>query len=287
MQQALFYVASSFWAGVVHAATPGHGKTIAAAYIVGARGRPVDAVILGVFVTLSHVSGIVLVGGLASIGSSWFIPARTEAILALAMAIVVVGLGLWMLWIQRELFALAFPRLKQSMMASHGHSHAHHHHHHVHNNSGAGQHLHEHDHAEDHTHDDAEGVVWHSHGWGTRHAHRVDLVTWPRPRLSVLITLSLAGGLLPDPAALAILLAALSTGRVVLGLVTGLVFSLGFATALVVVGVVAAQVGRRVLGWLDSVWTVRLQLATTVLIVSMGLWLTAQAIRQFAPSVSL
>src|SRR6202034_4587232 len=93
MQQALFYLASSFWAGVVHAATPGHGKTIAAAYIVGARGRPVDALILGIFVTLSLVSGIVLVGVLASLGSSWLVPARTEAMLALAMALLVLGLG--------------------------------------------------------------------------------------------------------------------------------------------------------------------------------------------------
>ena len=68
MREAVFYILSSFWAGAVHAATPGHGKTIAAAYIVGARGRPIDAVILGVFVTLSHVSGIVLVGVLASLG---------------------------------------------------------------------------------------------------------------------------------------------------------------------------------------------------------------------------
>jgi hypothetical protein len=58
------------WAGAVHAATPGNGKTIAAAYIVGARGKPVDAVILGVFVTLSQTSGIVLVGVLASLGSA-------------------------------------------------------------------------------------------------------------------------------------------------------------------------------------------------------------------------
>ena len=134
---------------------------------------------------------------------------------------------------------------------------------------------------------DAEGVVWHSHGWGTRHAHRLDLVTGERPKLAVLMTLSIAGGILPDPAALAILLAALSTGRVVLGLVTVLVFSLGFAAALVAVGIVAAQVGRRVLGWLDSVWALRLQLATTLLIIGMGCWLTAQAIRQFAPAVSL
>lgn len=106
-------------------------------------------------------------------------------------------------------------------------------------------------------------------------------MTEQRTRLTVLITLSIAGGILPDPAALAILLAALSTGRVVLGLVTVLVFSLGFAATLVAVGVVAAQVGQRVLGWLDSVWALRLQLATTLLIIGMGCWLTSQAAGQF------
>ena len=82
----------------MHAATPGHGKTIAAAYIVGARGRPIDAVILGVFVTLSHTTGIVLVGVLASLGSVWLVPQRVEAYLTLATGLLVVGLGLWMLW---------------------------------------------------------------------------------------------------------------------------------------------------------------------------------------------
>ena len=73
MRELVFYIVSSFWAGAVHAATPGHGKTIAAAYLVGARGKPIDAVILGVFVTLSHTSGIVLVGVLASLGSAWLV----------------------------------------------------------------------------------------------------------------------------------------------------------------------------------------------------------------------
>ncbi|HEY4044147.1 MAG TPA: hypothetical protein VGM32_20200 [Rhodopila sp.] len=285
MHQALFYIASSFWAGVVHAATPGHGKTIAAAYIVGARGRPVDAVILGVFVTLSHVSGIVVVGVLASLGSSWLVPARTEAILALIMGLLVVCLGLWMLWTQRGLIALAFPSRRPHAAHSHGHAHAHHHRPHVH--ADTEQHVHDHGDSGDHEHDDAGGVHWHSHGWGTRHAHRLDVVTGDRPRLAVLVTLSIAGGILPDPAALAILLAALSTGRVVLGLATVLVFSLGFAAALVAVGIVAAHVGRRVLGWLDSVWALRLQLATTLLIIGMGVWLTARAIGPFTPGASL
>ncbi|MFL5279931.1 MAG: hypothetical protein ACJ8AW_02770 [Rhodopila sp.] len=320
MQQALFYLASSFWAGVVHAATPGHGKTIAAAYIVGARGRPVDALILGVFVTLSHVSGIVLVGVLASLGSGWLVPARTEAVLAMAMAALVLGLGLWMLWTQRGLFVLAFPKAPvgrdhahsrahghghghvHSHPHAHSHDHAHSHHHghdheHVHHHADAhalahahshnhcyGEHTYHYDHASDDGHD--HGVVWHSHGWGTQHAHRLDLVTEQRPKLGVLITLSIAGGILPDPAALAILLGALTTGRMVLGLLTVLVFSLGFAATLVAVGVAAAHIGRRVLGWLDSVWAVRLQLATTVLIIGMGVWLTVQAIGQIAPTLA-
>jgi nickel/cobalt transporter (NicO) family protein len=299
MQQALFYLASSFWAGVVHAATPGHGKTIAAAYIVGARGRPVDALILGVFVTLSHVSGIVVVGVLASLGSSWLVPARTEAVLALAMAVLVLGLGLWMLWTQRGLFALAFPGRSHIHDHAHDHHHAHDHghvHHHAHEHEH--EHLHHHARAHAHSHDGHHhhdgppdhhhdnDVVWHSHGWGTRHAHRLDVVTEQRPRLGVLITLSIAGGILPDPAALAILLAALSTGRMVLGLLTVLVFSVGFAATLVAVGVAAAYIGRRVLGWLDSIWAVRLQLATTLLIIGMGVWLTARAIGPFMPVVA-
>ena len=107
MRELLFFVASSFWAGAAHAATPGHGKTIAAAYIVGARGKPIDAVILGIFVTLSHVSGIVLVGVLASLGSTWLRPQRIEAYLAVTVGVLVIVLGLWMLWAQRDLVALA------------------------------------------------------------------------------------------------------------------------------------------------------------------------------------
>src|SRR5260370_27360983 len=107
MGELLFLVASSFWAGAGHAATPGHGKTIAAAYIVGARGKPIDALILGIFVTLSHTSGIVLVGVLASLGSTWLRPQRIEAYLAVAVGVLVIVLGLWMLWAQRDLVALA------------------------------------------------------------------------------------------------------------------------------------------------------------------------------------
>jgi nickel/cobalt transporter (NicO) family protein len=282
MREAVFYILSSFWAGAVHAATPGHGKTIAAAYIVGARGRPIDALILGVFVTLSHVSGIVLVGVLASLGSAWLMPQRIEAWLALAMGVLVIGLGAWMLWLQRELLALAMgepaapaPQAAPggAYRAAPGHDHAHRHDHAPHDHAHLST-MHQHSHGED--------VGWHSHGWGTYHSHRVDLVTDNRPKLAVLLALGIAGGILPDPTALAILLAALASGKVMLGLATVVVFSLGFATTLVVVGVIAAKVGEKILEWLSSIWVVRVQIATTLLILGMGVVLTVRAAYQIA-----
>jgi nickel/cobalt transporter (NicO) family protein len=276
MQELLFFIASSFWAGAAHAATPGHGKTIAAAYIVGARGKPIDAVILGIFVTLSHTSGIVLVGVLASVGSTWLHPQRIEAYLAVAVGLLVIVLGLWMLWAQRDLVALAMGEAREpgegaGRADARAHDHAHDHSH---------DHAHGHDHSHDHGH--GEPVVWHSHGFGKVHAHRLDVVAENRPKLPMLLVLGVAGGLLPDPAALALLLGALSGGKIMLGLITVLVFSLGFAATLVVVGIVAAKVGEKVLDWLASIWIVRLQIATSLLIIGMGVVLTIRAASELA-----
>src|SRR5947209_462491 len=153
MRELLFFVASSFWAGAAHAATPGHGKTISAAYIVGARGKPIDAVILGIFVTLSHTSGIVLVGVLASLGSTWLRPQRIEAYLAAAVGILVIVLGLWMLWMQRDLLALAMGEASEPGDGT-GRADAH-----------AGDRRDQvHNHPPGHVH--GESVVWHSHGFG-------------------------------------------------------------------------------------------------------------------------
>jgi nickel/cobalt exporter len=270
MRELLFFVGSRFWGGAAPAATPGHGKTIAAAYIVGARGKPIDAVILGIFVTLSHTSGIVLVGVLASLGSTWLRPQRIEAYLAVAVGILVIVLGLWMLWAQRDLVALA---MGEANAPGDGTSRT---------DAEARDHNHHHAHDYPHDHEHGEPVVWHSHGFGKVHAHQLDVVAENRPELPVLLALGIAGGLLPDPAALALLLGALSSGKVLLGLVTVLVFSLGFAATLMVVGIIAAKVGEKVLDWLASIWMIRVQIATSLLIVGMGVVLTIRAISELA-----
>lgn len=296
--ETLLYLAGAFWVGAVHAATPGHGKTIAAAYIVGARGKPRDALILGIFVTLSHTSGIVLVGLLASLGSSRLMPQRIEAWLALFTGVLVVVLGLWTLWTQRDLLRAAvrgegiaggalLPALTPDHAAgghapghdhAHGHAHDHDHahgHDHTHGHAHSLAHSQVHSHAHPHGSEGAMG--WHSHGWGVKHTHTLPEVSNGKMNLWMLIGLGIAGGLLPDPAALAILLSALAQGKVMLGLATVLVFSIGFAATLVVVGVVAAQVGRRVLDWLSGAWAVRVQVGTSMLILLVGVWLTISA----------
>ena len=293
MTDAIIYLATSFWIGAVHAATPGHGKTIAAAYIVGARGKPVDAVILGVFVTLSHTSGIVLVGVLASLGLPGMVPQRIEAWMALITGILVIAIGLWTLWTQRELI-LQLQGVVPAPWHAHDHAHepaqahaemrfrphthdgesGHGHHRHGHDHAHGQDHSHGHDHAHPH-HDEEAGS--HSHGWGFKHTHDLKLATTNRPGLWVLIGLGIAGGLLPDPAALAILLNALAQGKVMLGLGTVVVFSIGFAATLVVVGVVAAKVGQKILDWLAGPWAARLQISTSLLIVLVGVILSFKA----------
>jgi nickel/cobalt transporter (NicO) family protein len=302
MGEALLLLATNFVYGAYHAIQPGHGKTIAAAYIVGARGRPVDAWILGIFVTLSHTSGIVLVGVLASLGLPGLGSHRIETWLAVATGVLVIVLGLWTLWTQRALFQIAgwnrhgshLPRWSDgdsSAVHSHthdqGHDHTHspqahapgeelHYHEHSHDHGQSHAHAHQHE----HEHQEGESLGYHTHGWGFKHTHDMRLVTTNRPSLWILIWLGIAGGLLPDPVALGLLMRALVDGKVMLGLAGVLVFSLGFAAVLVIVGVIAAAAGKKILDWLAGSWAARLQIGTSLIIVVVGIVLTVLALQK-------
>ena len=123
MGEAILFLLTSFWLGAVHAATPGHGKTIAASYIVGVRGRPIDALVLGIFVTLSHISGIVLVAALAVAGSTWMIPQRIEEYLAIGTGVLVIAIGCWMLKSQMRVVTTARVHLSNGGVAEIGRAH--------------------------------------------------------------------------------------------------------------------------------------------------------------------
>src|SRR6266568_4638067 len=58
----LFALAAAFAFGAVHALSPGHGKTLVAAYLVGSRGTPRHAVFLGLMVTFTHTISVFALG---------------------------------------------------------------------------------------------------------------------------------------------------------------------------------------------------------------------------------
>lgn len=233
------YVAA-FLLGAAHSLEPGHGKTVVAAYLVGSRGRSIDAVILGLVVTFTHSFSIILLGLLAKYSARYLSDQELHAYLGIVASILILGIGLWMLrqrWL--GLKDPTRPHRHLHLFGSHSHDHGDgddHPHDHRHDHDGH-NHPHEHDHGHSHSHDHS-----HSHG---HHHHAPD---GDRPLGAMgLLLLGISGGIVPCPAALAILLASASVGNIGKGLAMVLVFSVGLAFSLVAIGLAVVS-GARVAG---------------------------------------
>ena len=82
--------------GAFHALTPGHGKTVLAAYLVGTRGTRRQALFLALSVALSHTAGVLGLAVLTLAGSAVLAPERVYPYLSTASGALVVALGAWM-----------------------------------------------------------------------------------------------------------------------------------------------------------------------------------------------
>ena len=89
----LLLLAAFGW-GALHALSPGHGKTMVAAYLVGTRGTTRDAVALGAVVTATHTAGVVALGLVALGLSAWVLPEQLYPWLTLVSGLMVVGVGI-------------------------------------------------------------------------------------------------------------------------------------------------------------------------------------------------
>jgi ABC-type nickel/cobalt efflux system permease component RcnA len=118
-----------FW-GAAHAFSPGHGKSIVAAYLVGSRGTPRHAVFLGLTVTITHTIGVFALGLITLSLSQFIVPDQLYPWLNLISALLIVAVGVSVLrWRVREW------RKKDASHDhhhDHGHSHGHDHHNHDH-----------------------------------------------------------------------------------------------------------------------------------------------------------
>jgi len=119
-------VAALFW-GAAHALSPGHGKTIVTAYLVGRRGTPRDAAVLGGIVTITHTIGVFALGLVTLALSQWIVPDRLYPWIDVVAGVSVVAIG-----------ATVLRARAREWLHERAHRHGHHHHHH---------HHHAHDHA--------------------------------------------------------------------------------------------------------------------------------------------
>jgi ABC-type nickel/cobalt efflux system permease component RcnA len=196
----------AFGLGAMHALSPGHGKTIVAAYLVGNRGTFKHAILLGGMVTFTHTFSVFCLG-LATL--YLYKDVLPDNVIRWMGAIS----GLSIVWIGAML-------LYKRARGLHGHSHSHEHdHHHHHHHDG---HSHDHDHDHDHNH----GPHGHSH------------VIEGEITLGSLLALGASGGLVPCPSALVLLLSSIALGRVALGLLLLVGFSLGLAAVLMGIGLI-------------------------------------------------
>jgi ABC-type nickel/cobalt efflux system permease component RcnA len=215
--------------GAVHALSPGHGKTVVAAYLVGARGTPRHALFLGLTVTTTHTLGVFALGFVTLYASQYILPEQLYPWLSVLSGVIVIGIGA----------ALLRQRINGLRIRSH------HHHDHSHDHDHDHHHSHDHDHSHDHSHDehDHHHGFGHSHGPGT-HTHLPpgadgSPITWRS-----LLALGISGGLLPCPSALVVMLSAISLGRVGFGLLLIVAFSLGLAGVLTAIGILFVHGGR-------------------------------------------
>jgi nickel/cobalt exporter len=224
----LLLLAAFGW-GAVHALSPGHGKAMVAAYLVGTRGTARHAALLGATVTVTHTAGVVLLGVVALALSHYVLPEDLYPWLNLVSGLLVVGVG---------------GAVLRSRLRRRGHT-------------------------DDHPH--------HAHARAHAHPHE------PPDRLGArgLVAMGASAGLIPCPTALVVLLGAVAQHQIALGLVLIVAFSAGLAATLTALGLaVVSASGALARLPAPPRAAAALPTASALVIVAVGLLLTAQAVPQ-------
>jgi ABC-type nickel/cobalt efflux system permease component RcnA len=244
----LLLLLASFGWGAFHALSPGHGKAMVAAYLIGTRGTAKHAIGLGAIVTVTHTIGVFALGLVTLALSQYILPEDLFPWLNLVSGLLVVIVGVGVLRSR-----MRWARARRA--GKHGHSHGDHGHHHPHGDS-------------------------HDHGASPEgHSHDIpDQVTWKG-----LVGMGAAAGLIPCPSALVVLLGAIAQHQVALGLLLIVAFSVGLALTLTALGLAVVYSRRAISRFsIPSGVTAALPAVSAVVIVGIGFVLTANAIPQIS-----
>jgi nickel/cobalt transporter (NicO) family protein len=285
--------------GCVHAMSPGHGKTIVGAYLVGSRATPVHALFLAATTTITHTAGVFAVGGITLFASNIIEPEKLDPWLSLISGLLVAVIGLKLL---SERIKTRFvvrtsvrkkPKTKIVTLTNLNHL--------IEKirfvvrtsvlknprtkvlttnleepvnllNRGTWE-------REFKPVKPAISQHYHHHGDGRLHSHLPpdadgSPITWKS-----LLLLGISGGLLPCPSALVMLLSASALGNVGLGMTLVVAFSLGLAVVLSAIGLVlvyAKQYFNKLPKHLGSVKF--MPAISAVFVMFVGLGITGEAI---------
>jgi len=167
---------AAFW-GAAHALTPGHGKALVAGYLVGTKGKPRHAFLLGATVTITHTAGVFALGLVTLALSQFIVPETLYPWLTLASGLLVVAVGASVL--RMRLRTGGWNSHHQHADDEHGHSHGHGHDHgHAHDHAYVPDHAnahqldHAHHHAYVHDRELAPQYAYaHDHPYALDHGH--------------------------------------------------------------------------------------------------------------------
>lgn len=200
--------------GAAHALSPGHGKAMVGAFLVGTRGRIRDAFIIGGTVAFTHVASVLLLGLVILYFSEKVDMRLLQPWIGAASGCLIFLIGYWIL-------------VRQAITAGHNH------------------HGHDHDHTTSQRGNNSLGS---------------------------LLSMGIAGGMVPCPSAIVVLLAAVAIQKTGLGLLIILAFSLGLAAVLIVIAVLAVTASK-VVDRFDSSqkWIKRLPLISALVVMVAGI----------------
>ncbi|WP_329539384.1 nickel/cobalt transporter [Streptomyces sp. NBC_01358] len=241
----LLAVLLSLVLGAGHALLPGHGKTVMAAYLAGRRGSICDAVTVGATVTITHTAGVIVIGLCLTTFSSLAGDAVLNWLGVISGALVTLVGATLLKDATRRSASVArpaeVPPMAMAGAGAHGHASATTempHGHTVHSHEPH-THSHGHHHEKPHRH----GLFRHGHHHAHPHSPAED-GTQPFTTRG-LIGLGVAGGLVPSPSALVVLLGAIALGRTGFGAALVLAYGIGMAATLTAVGILLVKLGSR------------------------------------------
>ncbi|MEU2335723.1 nickel transporter [Streptomyces sp. NPDC013172] len=249
--------------GAMHALAPGHGKTLMAATAAarGGRARLRDVLPLAASVTVTHTLGVVALGVLVTAGS-----AATPSVIAwlgIASGLMVLAAGLnltrraWRTRVHEHARHHEHAPARELALAATAHTHADGHPHPAgHPQDDEHQHSHGHDHGHSHGHDHGHGHGHdHDHGHGHTHTHTHGGHTHTHetaPTLRGTLLLGFAGGLVPSPSAVVVLVGAAALGQAWFGLLLVVAYGIGLALTLTAAGFAVVKLGTGMTRVLDG-----------------------------------